>query len=72
MKAIGIDQDLYLVYEGQRGWGQAVWPVPTLLAAAIIDESSKELTPAPNDLQRSPFIFVDEGYDPASRVRKGR
>ena len=72
MKAIGIDQDLYLVYEGQRGWGQAVWPVPTLLAASIIDESCKELTPAPSELQRAPFIFVDEGYDPVSRVRKGR
>lgn len=72
MKAIGIDQNSYLVYEGQRGWGQAVWPAPTLLAAAVIDESSKELTTAPKDLQRAPFIFVDEGYDPVSRARKGR
>lgn len=72
MKAIGIDQDSYLVYEGQRGFGQAVWPTPTLLAASIIDESSKELRPPPNDLLWTPFIFVDEGYEPVSRVRKGR
>lgn len=72
MKAIGIDQDRYLLYEGQLGWGQAIWPQPTLLAASVVDESSEELAPAPNDLLFAPFVFIDEGYDPVSRVRRGR
>ncbi|MCK5662333.1 MAG: hypothetical protein KAI17_02555, partial [Thiotrichaceae bacterium] len=72
MKTIGIDTDNYLVYEGNGTWGHALWPTPAILPAAIVSESSDELSPVNNnDLQKLPFIFMDEGYDPVSRVRKG-
>lgn len=73
MKTIGIDTDNYLVYEGNGTWGHALWPTPAILPAAIVDESSDDLSPVNNNnLQKLPFIFIDEGYDPVSRVRKGR
>ena len=73
MKTIGIDTNNYLVYEGNGTWGHAVWPTPAILPAAIVNEFSDDLSPVNNnDLQKLPFIFVDEGYDPVSRVRKGR
>ena len=73
MKTIGLDTDNYLVYEGNGTWGHAVWPTPELIPATIVDESSDDLTPKNNnDLLRLPFVFIDDGYDPTSRIRKGR
>lgn len=73
MKTIGIDKHNFLVYEGNTFWGHAIWPTPELIPAEIVDESGKNLTPINNDdLQRLPFLFIDDGYDPTSRIRKGR
>jgi len=73
MKTIGIDSDSYLVYEGNSTWGHAIWPTPEIIPAAIVEESLEDLTPKYNDdLHMMPFIFIDEGYDPTSRIRKGR
>ena len=73
MKTIGIDQNNYLVYEGNSTYGHAIWPTPAILPASIVDESVDDLSPKfNNDLLRLPFLFVDDGYDPTSRVRKGR
>lgn len=73
MKIIGIDSDSYLVYEGNSTWGHAVWPTPEVIPADIVEESSDDLSPTNNnDLLMIPFIFIDEGYDPSSRIRKGR
>lgn len=73
MKTIGIDRDSYLVYEGNSMYGHGLFPTPTLLPADILNESDADLAPKKNsDLQRLPFIFIDDGYDPTSRVRKGR
>lgn len=73
MKTIGIDANNYLVYEGNGTWGHAVWPTPELIPTTIIDGSSDDLSPKNNnDLLLLPFVFIDEGYDPTSRVRKGR
>lgn len=73
MKTIGIDTDNYLVYEGRSLYGHGVWPSPSVLPAIIFDEHNGDLTPSGNvrnDLP--PFILIDDGYDPTSRVRKGR
>jgi len=73
MKTIGIDSDSYLVYEGNTMYGYGLFPTPTLLPADILNELEDELAPEKNnDLQRLPFVFIDDGYDPTSRVRKGR
>jgi hypothetical protein len=73
MKTIGIDTNNYLVYEGNSMWGHAIWPTPELIPATIVDESENDLVPKNNnDLLRLPFLFIDDGYDPTSRIRKGR
>lgn len=73
MKTIGIDSDSFLIYEGNSTWGHAIWPTPEIIPAAIVEESLEDLSPKDNnDLLMMAFIFIDEGYDPASRIRKGR
>ncbi len=73
MKMIGIESDTYLVYEGNSMWGYAVWPTPELIPASIVEEAEVNLSPKYNgNLQELPFIFIDDGYDPTSRIRKGR
>ena len=75
MKTLGIDPNSgFLVYEGSSFWGYPIWPAPTLVAVTIVDESSDHLVPGANqnDIARMDFVFIDEGYDPTSRVRKGR
>jgi len=73
MKTIGIDTDNYLIYEGNTFWGHALWPSPSILPAAIVDESNDDLSPPDDNRSKYPsFIFFDDGYDPTSRIRKGR
>ncbi len=73
MKMIGIESDTYLVYEGNSMWGHAIWPTPELIPACIVDEAEVDFSPKNNsNLQMLPFVFIDEGYDPTSRIRKGR
>lgn len=75
MKTLGIDADgHFLVYEGSSNWGYPIWPAPTLVAVSIVDESSAILRPGAGqrDVTTMEFILVDEGYDPTSRIRKGR
>lgn len=73
MKTIGVDTDNYLVYEGNGAWGHGIWPSPNLIPAAIVDiADSNPIATYTGDLLHLEFLFVDEGYDPASRIRKGR
>lgn len=73
MKTIGIDTNNYLVYEGNGFWGHALWPSPSLLPASIVDEHNDDLVPSENTrTDYPPFVFLDDGYDPTSRIRKGR
>lgn len=72
MKAIGIDENNYLIYEGSGTWGHPVWPTPAVLPAFIVDEYSDDISPKNVGYLGQPFIFIDDGYDPTSRVRKGR
>lgn len=75
MKMLGIDPDnSFLVYEGSSFWGCPIWPAPTLTAVSIVDESSAALEPdeSQRDIRQMDFVLADEGYDPTSRVRKGR
>lgn len=73
MKGIGIDQSSMLVYEGNGYMGLGVWPTPSLIPAYMANgEDAERMTPDRFDLQRVPYIFWDESYDPISRIRKGR
>lgn len=75
MKTLGIDtHNSFLVYEGSTFWGYPIWPAPTLIAVSIVDETSKTLSPGKEqrNILQMDYVFIDEGYDPTSRVRKGR
>lgn len=72
MKTIGIDTNDFLVYEGSGFWGHGYWPTPTILPAFILSSFDKIKLDHRIDLLSQPYIFIDEGYDPTSRVRKGR
>ncbi|MET0026448.1 MAG: hypothetical protein ABW101_02325 [Candidatus Thiodiazotropha sp.] len=75
MKTLGIDSsNSSLVYEGASNWGYPIWPGPTLLAVTIVDESSNDITldNRQRDVSTLDYVLVDLGYDPNSRVRKGR
>jgi len=73
MKTIGIDTNNYLIYEGNTFWGHALWPSPSILPAAIVSENSDDLSPPDDNKSNYPlFVFIDDGYDPTSRIRKGR
>jgi hypothetical protein len=75
MQTLGIDTtNTSLAYEGSSNWGYPLWPAPTVIAAAIVDESSREIVPNSRhrDISTLDYVLVDLGYDPTSRVRKGR
>lgn len=73
MRDIGIDTENGFVYVGSGTYGYPLLPTPLILPLTIIDESAESVVPTDNsDPFKYPFILVDDGYDPASRVRKGR
>jgi hypothetical protein len=75
MKMLGIDTNSnFLIYEGSTLWGYPIWPSPTLIAVDIVNESADHLVPSDNqhDILQLNYVLIDEGYDPTSRIRKGR
>ncbi|MCG8313786.1 MAG: hypothetical protein MI976_11265 [Pseudomonadales bacterium] len=73
MRCIGIEQSSLLVYEGDGYLGYGIWPSPTLLPAYIVNNKSDDVSiPSRVDLQTVPYVLWDEGYDPVSRIKKGR
>jgi hypothetical protein len=73
MARLGFDRRTGLVYEGRGGPTHPVWPTPILTQATLI-ENPADLQKLPGDFDNSPFhwMFVDQSFDPASRVRRGR
>ena len=70
---IGIDEHTGLVYEASNTLFFPVWPSPILLQALIHSSSKKELTaPASGRFTPLSFLFREDGYDAANRVRRGR
>lgn len=70
---LGIDDQTHLVYEGRTRRGLGVWPVPILLQAAIYSVETERLAPPKlNDLWSSTFLFREDTYNTASRIRRGR
>ena len=73
MKTIGFDTTNFLVYEDNTFLGHPLWPSPSLLPATIVGERNNDLTPLDNNRHEyPPFLFLDDGYDPTSRIRKGK
>jgi hypothetical protein len=73
MARLGFDRRSGLVYEGREGATSPVWPTPILVQAKLI-EGPADLQQLPGNFENSPFhwMFVDQSFDPASRVRRGR
>lgn len=73
MARIGFDRRTGLVYEGREGATSPVWPTPVLVQATLI-ETPKDLLSLPGEFEMSPYhwMFVDQSFDAASRIRRGR
>jgi len=73
MARLGFERRSGLVYEGRDGPTHPVWPTPILVQATLI-ENPGDLQKLPGDFDSSPYnwMFVDQSFDPASRVRRGR
>jgi hypothetical protein len=73
MLAIGVDQSLYVVYEGRSfGYGHAVWPSPVLSIATIV-RTPADISHVPESSNlETKFIFREDSFDPVTRIRRGR
>lgn len=73
MARLGFERRSGLVYEGRDGPTHPVWLTPILVQATLI-ENPGDLQKLPGDFDSSPYnwMFVDQSFDPASRVRRGR
>ena len=72
MFAIGFHDNEFLFYEGEIGFGRAIWPSPVLSISTLI-ESSEDLQKIPaahNLATRS--VFREDSFDPVTRIRRGR
>lgn len=68
---IGIDENRFVLYEGQDTYGHAIWPQPLISRAKIIDaESDWKSPPHHNDNQT--LVFREDTFDPLTRIRRGR
>jgi hypothetical protein len=73
MRAIGIDLDLGLVYEGQSPYGRGVWPSPTLFLASVLSEpTTLDEVQESADLAHARLIFREDSFDAITRLRRGR
>lgn len=68
---IGIDDNRFVMYEGQTNYGHAVWPQPQISRAKIIEAESDWKNP-PHDNDRQCLIFREDTFDPLTRIRRGR
>lgn len=67
---IGIDDNRFVMYEGQNTYGHAVWPQPLISRAKVIDSESDWKSP-PHDNDRQCLVFREDTFDPLTRIRRG-
>ena len=73
MKTIGIDTNDYTIYSGVGLYGRMLLPQPTFLVANIFNAAEQAIEEKmEDDLGITQFVFIDDGYDPVTRIRKGR
>lgn len=68
---IGIDDNRFVMYEGQSTYGHAVWPQPLISRAKIIVSESDWKNP-PYDNDKQCLVFREDTFDPLTRIRRGR
>jgi hypothetical protein len=70
---IAFDSDNGLVYEGRANYGHAVWPVPVISVATMVEKSSTvSEVPENHDLASADLIFREDSFDPVTRIKRGR
>lgn len=70
---IAFDSDNGLVYEGRANYGHAVWPVPVISAATLVEKgASISEIPENHNLASADLIFREDSFDPVTRVKRGR
>jgi hypothetical protein len=67
---IGIDQNRFVLYEGQAYYGHAVWPQPHVSRARVIQEEDWKNPPKAHDTRV--LVFREDMFDPVTRIRRGR
>ncbi|WP_428409072.1 hypothetical protein [Hyphococcus sp.] len=74
MIRLGIEEDKWLIYEGDAGYfGRAIWPAPVITPAKIVFESEGPLIAERRGEDRTTACrFREDSYDPVSRIRRGR
>jgi hypothetical protein len=69
---IGICQKTGRIYSGNTSHGIVLSPTPTVSPCKFVtDKTNLHTGPDKNNLQES-YMFLEEFYDPKSRVRRGR
>ncbi len=73
MPAIAIEQNKFLVYEGDLRRGRALWPAPVLSIATVITTVGDiAMIPHSHQLSDARYVFREDSFDPVTRIRRGR
>src|SRR5437016_5369490 len=72
MFGIGFHDSEYVFYEGQIGYGRAVWPAPVLSVATFISNPEDTKAIPESHTLVTQFVFREDSFDPVTRVRRGR
>ena len=71
--SIGIDKNIYTVYEGYHNWGaRALFPTPNLFYLQIAETPEEAINILKKSSEYNKLLFREDGFDPVSMVRRGR
>jgi hypothetical protein len=74
MRAIAVDENRWLFYEGTDAkYGHPIWPAPAVSAATVLaDSEAYGAIPNTSYLYEVPLVFREDSFDPVTRIRRGR
>lgn len=72
MFAIAFHESEYVFYEGQIGYGRAVWPAPVLSVATLIANQEDTRNIPESHTLVTQMVFREDSFDPVTRIRRGR
>ncbi len=74
MRAIAIDENLWLFYEGTHSrYGHGLWPAPSVSIATVLRAGVDIEASLPNNnfINEVLMVFREESFDPVTRIRRG-
>jgi hypothetical protein len=72
MFAIAFHESEFLYYEGQVGYGRAIWPAPVLSVATVIAQPEDIKNISESNKLATNHVFREDSFDPVTRIRRGR